>query len=79
MPVILKEDQIEDWLNCEKNSFSDVTKNILSKWGFVDEMKVEKLGPNVSNIREKSAKCLMTLEEHKEHLKKNWYIKVFYI
>ncbi|KRW98160.1 Protein of unknown function DUF159 [Pseudocohnilembus persalinus] len=76
MPVVLKQDQIEEWLNCE-NSFADVTRKILSKWSWIEDISIQKLGPHVNNIREKGQKCLMSYDDYRKELDKKGIKRFF--
>ena len=65
MPVILSHEEINVWLNPKntKDIQNIINKSLLNKEKQVwKNVGFAKLGPHVSNTKEKSAKCLMTYE-----------------
>ncbi|CAD8134458.1 unnamed protein product [Paramecium pentaurelia] len=78
MPVLLEDDEIDLWINPKIGFFDIIDKKILNSqkkiWG---QVQVTKVAPYVNNIKEKSEKCLITLEEYKEQQFKNGIGKFF--
>jgi putative SOS response-associated peptidase YedK len=69
MPVLLEEDEVDLWINT-KNSFHEIIdRKILNQqkkiWGEVDHYRC---APHVNSIKEKSEKCLLSLEDYKNQL-----------
>jgi putative SOS response-associated peptidase YedK len=73
MPVFLSHEEVNLWMNPRntKDISAILSKSILNKekqvWKNVGFARV---APHVSNIKEKSIKCLMTIDEYKKELDK---------
>jgi len=70
MPVLLDESEIDTWLNVDKYKFEKIfEKDIMDekkeKW---KKIQFYPIGPYVNDIKNKTAQCLMTLEEHRKKL-----------
>lgn len=70
MPVILDEDELDMWLDCKKYRFENIiNKEILNpkkeKW---NSLFFYQLAPYVGDIKNKTDKCLMSIEDYKKEL-----------
>jgi len=78
MPVILSHEEVNLWMNPKntKDIQNIISKSLLKKdkevWKNVGFARV---APYVSNIKEKSVKCLMTVDEYKKQLDKTGLMK----
>jgi hypothetical protein len=74
MPVILSHEEVNLWMNPKNTKIINevINKSLLKKEKQVwKNIGCAKLAPYVSSIKEKSNKCLMTIEEYKKELDKN--------
>lgn len=78
MPVILSHEEVNIWMN-PKNT-KDI-QNIIHKSLLKKEKEVWKnvgfarIAPHVNTLKEKSVKCLMTIDEYKKELDKTGLMK----
>jgi len=78
MPMVLDENEIDQWLDCENFKYEKIIGDITSpnnpKWSTLYHYQI---GPLINNLKNKSDKNLMTLEEYKKDLDKTG-IKSFF-
>jgi putative SOS response-associated peptidase YedK len=73
MPVILSHEEVNVWMNPKntKDIQNIIHKSLLKKDKQVwKNVGFAKIAPYVSNLKEKSVKCLMTIDEYKKELDK---------
>jgi len=73
MPVILSHEEVNVWMNPKNTAAIQtiINNSLLKKEKQVwKNVGCAKIAPHVSNIHEKSVKCLMTYEDYKKELDK---------
>mmetsp|Transcript_34921 Transcript_34921/g.31450 ORF Transcript_34921/g.31450 Transcript_34921/m.31450 type:complete len:200 (+) Transcript_34921:227-826(+) len=70
MPVVLDEDEIDMWVDCKNYRFEDIIdREILNqkkeKW---NDLYYYQLAPYVGDMKNKTEKCLMSIEDYKKEL-----------
>eukprot|EP01017_Pseudomicrothorax_dubius_P028129 TRINITY_DN3322_c0_g1_i1.p1 TRINITY_DN3322_c0_g1~~TRINITY_DN3322_c0_g1_i1.p1 ORF type:complete len:372 (+),score=79.38 TRINITY_DN3322_c0_g1_i1:110-1225(+) len=72
MPVLLNEDLVDMWLDCEHYDFRTLLdKYVLDKSNDVwEHLNYYRIGPAVNDIKNKTEECIHSLEQHKQKLDK---------
>jgi putative SOS response-associated peptidase YedK len=66
MPVLLEDDEeVDIWLDTDNYTFEmAIEKAMRPEKKVWNEILTQRLGPAVNNVREKSAKCIMSYEDY---------------
>ncbi len=64
MPVLLDEKYIDEWLDCENVNYEIILSKLIRETDYIfEDIETKRIGGAVNNVREKSDKCLMSIEE----------------